>query len=194
MQENIIAHNFSIEKLARNNKNGHHSFVIWLTGLSGSGKSTIGDELEQKLHADGIKTYMLDGDKIRLGINKDLGFNEADRKENLRRIAEIAKLMVDAGLVVIAAFVSPFERDREMIKEIVGKDQIVEVFVNTSIEVCEKRDIKGFYKKARAGQILDFTGVSSPYESPLNPDIELTEKNSILDCVSIVYEKIKHRL
>jgi adenylylsulfate kinase len=194
MRENIKAHNFSIEKLARNNKNGHYSFVIWLTGLSGSGKSTIGDELEQKLHADGIKTYMLDGDKIRLGINKDLGFNDADRKENLRRIAEIAKLMVDAGLVVIAAFVSPFERDREMIKEIVGQDQIVEVFVNTSIEVCEMRDIKGLYKKARAGQILDFTGVSSPYEPPLNPDVELTEKESIMDAVSIVYEKIKHRL
>lgn len=168
--------------------------VVWFTGLSGSGKSTIADRVEQRLHADEIRTYSLDGDKIRLGINRDLGFSETDRNENLRRIGEIAALMVDAGLVVLAAFVSPFEKDRKMLREIIGQEQFMEVFVNTSLEECEKRDIKGLYKKARNGEIKDFTGISSPYEQPANPDIELTEKFSIDEAVELVYKKIKARL
>ncbi|MFA6260112.1 MAG: adenylyl-sulfate kinase [Bacteroidia bacterium] len=194
MKENIKAHNFSVNRIARNNQNNHPSMVVWFTGLSGSGKSTIADRVEQRLHADEIRTYSLDGDKIRLGINRDLGFSETDRNENLRRIGEIAALMVDAGLVVLAAFVSPFEKDRKMLREIIGQEQFMEVFVNTSLEECEKRDIKGLYKKARNGEIKDFTGISSPYEQPANPDIELTEKFSIDEAVELVYKKIKARL
>ncbi|GCC50625.1 adenylyl-sulfate kinase [Chryseotalea sanaruensis] len=147
--------------------------LIWLTGLSGSGKSTISVQLEYQLHAMGFKTYLLDGDNIRTGLNKDLNFSNEGRSENIRRIAEVSKLMMDAGIVVIAAFISPFKADRNRVKHIVGQSNYIEVFVNCPVEVCEQRDVKGLYKKARAGEIKDFTGISSPYEIPQNPDIRI---------------------
>lgn len=180
MTENIIPHNYQISKEDRQIKNKHNSFLLWFTGLSGSGKSTIANVVEQKLHKQGIKTYTLDGDNIRKGINSDLTFSPEDRTENIRRIAEIANLLVDAGLVVLAAFVSPYKKDRENIKYIVKDVNFVEIFINTSVEECERRDVKGLYKKARLGEIKNMTGISSPYEAPENPDIEInTEKESI---------------
>ena len=194
MKENITRHNFTIGRNQRRVQNKQNSLLIWFTGLSGSGKSTIANALEQKLFNQGFKTYTLDGDNIRKGINNDLTFSPKDRKENIRRIAEVANLMVDAGLIVLAAFVSPYIKDRESIRNIVGKDNFVEVFVNTSIEECEKRDVKGLYKKAIEGKIKDFTGVNAPYEHPENPDIEIiTDNISIEKSVELIYKVIKNR-
>ncbi len=195
MKENIIRHDYSVSRQQRRIKNGQNSFLIWFTGLSGSGKSTIASALEMKLHEEGYKTYALDGDNIRKGINSDLTFSPDDRTENIRRIAEVANLLVDAGVIVMAAFVSPYKKDRENIRNIVGNDNFVEVFVNTSLEECEKRDVKGLYKKAREGKILDFTGVNAPYEAPESPDIEVvTDDLSLEECVSRIYEMIKPKL
>ena len=177
MKKNIIPHSYQISVEDRRKLNNHNSFLLWFTGLSGSGKSTIANVVEQKLHALGIKTYTLDGDNIRSGINKDLTFAPEDRTENIRRIAEIANLMIDAGTVVLAAFVSPYKKDRENIKNIVKDVNFVEVYINTSLEECENRDVKGLYKKARLGEIKNMTGISAPYEAPENTDIEIfTEK------------------
>jgi len=194
MEENIIKHNYKIGMNERRKANGHSSFLIFFTGLSGSGKSTIANALEQKLVEENIKTYTLDGDNVRKGINKDLTFSDEDRSENNRRIGEVANLFVDAGIVVLAAFVAPFEKDRNFIKETVGKENYVEVFVDTSLEECEKRDVKGLYKKARKGEIKDMTGISSPYEVPLRPDIRLTEKESVEEAVNRIYELIRPKL
>lgn len=154
--------------------------VIWFTGLSGSGKTTLATLLERELTEQNIKCVLLDGDVIRKGLNKDLGFSDADRKENIRRIAEVSKLMMDAGLTVITAFISPFQDDRSSVREIVGASNMIEVFVDCPLEVCERRDVKGLYKKARAGEIPNFTGISSPYERPANPDLViLTNELSI---------------
>lgn len=194
MEENIIRHDYKIGVNERRKANGHNSFLIFFTGLSGSGKSTIANGLEQKLVEENIKTYTLDGDNVRKGINKDLTFSPEDRSENNRRIGEVANLFVDAGLVVLAAFVAPFEKDRNQIKETVGEENYVEVFVNTSLEECEKRDVKGLYKKARKGEIKDMTGISSPYELPLRPNIVLTEKESVEEAVNKIYELIRPKL
>ena len=195
MKENIIRHNYQVSKLQRQKLLNQNSLLLWFTGLSGSGKSTIANALEHKLHQEGVKTYALDGDNIRKGINNDLTFSPEDRKENIRRIAEVANLMVDAGVVVLAAFVSPYKKDRENIARIVGNDNFVEIFVNTSIEECERRDVKGLYKKARAGEIKDFTGVNAPYEAPDAPDVEIiTDGLSIEECVLKIYDKIKLKL
>ena len=194
MEENIIKHNYKIGMNERRKANGHSSFLMFFTGLSGSGKSTIANALEQKLVEENIKTYTLDGDNVRKGINKDLTFSDEDRSENNRRIGEVANLFVDAGIVVLAAFVAPFEKDRNFIKETVGKENYVEVFVDTSLEECEKRDVKGLYKKARKGEIKDMTGISSPYEVPLRPDIRLTEKESVEEAVNRIYELIRPKL
>ena len=195
MKENIIRHNYQVSKSERQELLDQNSLLLWFTGLSGSGKSTIANALEHKLHLEGFKTYALDGDNIRKGINNDLTFSPEDRKENIRRIAEIANLMVDAGVIVLAAFVSPYKKDRENIARIVGNDNFVEIFVNTSIEECERRDVKGLYKKARAGEIKDFTGVNAPYEAPENPEVEIiTDGLSIEECVSKIYDKIKLKL
>ena len=195
MKENIIKHDYEVRKIQRQKLLHQNSLLLWFTGLSGSGKSTIANALEFKLHEAGFKTYALDGDNIRKGINNDLTFAPEDRKKNIRRIAEVANLMVDAGLIVLAAFVSPYKKDRENIAQIVGNDNFVEIFVNTSIEECERRDVKGLYKKARVGEIKDFTGVNAPYEAPDSPDIEIiTDDLSIEECVLRIYYKITPKL
>lgn len=195
MKENIIKHDYEVSKLQRQELLHQNSLLLWFTGLSGSGKSTIANALEFKLHEEGFKTYALDGDNIRKGINNDLTFSPEDRKENIRRIAEVANLMVDAGVIVLAAFVSPYKKDRENIAQILGIDNFVEIFVNTSIEECERRDVKGLYKKARAGEINDFTGVNAPYEEPDSPDVEIvTDGLTIEECVLRIYDKIKPKL
>ena len=195
MKENIIPHTYQVSVADRRKLNNHNSFLIWFTGLSGSGKSTIANALELELYKQGIKTYTLDGDNIRKGLNNDLTFSPEHRTENIRRIAETANLMIDAGLVVLAAFVSPYKKDRENIKSIVKDVNFVEVYINTSIEECERRDVKGLYKKARAGEIKNMTGISAPYEAPEYPDIEIkTENESIESSVHKIIEKIKPKL
>jgi adenylylsulfate kinase len=195
MKENIIPHNYQVSKTDRQENNKHLSFLIWFTGLSGSGKSTIANVVEQELYKLGVKTYTLDGDNIRKGINNDLTFAPEDRTENIRRIAEIGSLMVDAGLVVLAAFVSPYEKDRQNIKNIVKDVNFIEIYINTSIEECERRDVKGLYKKARAGEIKNMTGISAPYEDPENPDIEIkTEEKTVEEAVHEIMNYIKPKL
>jgi len=195
MSKNIIAHNYQVSKQDRNTSNSHNSFLLWFTGLSGSGKSTIANLVEQKLFKQGVKTYTLDGDNIRKGLNNDLGFWPEDRTENIRRIAEVANLMTDAGLVVLAAFVSPYKKDRDNIRTIVKDANFIEVYVNTSLEECERRDVKGLYKKARAGVIKNMTGISSPYEVPENPDIEIkTEATTIDQAADHVVDYINDKL
>ena len=162
--------------------------TIWLTGLYGSGKTTIANELSSKLHNEGLLTYVLDGDNVRMSLNKDLGFSDDDRKENIRRIAEVANLMTDLGVIVITAFISPFEKERQMAKDIIGEDNFTEVYIKSDIKVCEERDPKGLYKKARAGEIPMFTGIDSPYEEPKNPKIFVkTDKMSINECVDFIF-------
>jgi len=195
MKENISRHNYQISKIQRQKLLDQNSFLLWFTGLSGSGKSTLANALEYKLHQEGFKTYALDGDNIRKGINKDLTFSPEDRTENIRRIAEVANLIVDSGVIVLAAFVSPYKKDREFIASVLGNNNFVEIFVNTSLEECEKRDVKGLYKKAREGKIKDFTGVNAPYEAPDSPDVEIkTDGLSIEECVSKIYDQIKPKL
>jgi adenylylsulfate kinase len=195
MKENIIPHSYQVSKEDRQSNNKHNSFLMWFTGLSGSGKSTIANAVEQELYKQGIKTYTLDGDNIRRGINRDLTFTPEDRTENIRRIAEISNLLVDSGSVVLAAFVSPYKKDRENIKNIVKDVNFVEIFINTSIEECERRDVKGLYKKARAGEIKNMTGISAPYMIPENPDIEIkTEEQTIEQSVKSIIDYIKPKL
>lgn len=181
MKSNIIPQKFYVSKDARNEQYGHNSFVIWFTGLSGSGKSTLANSLEEILYENKIHTYSLDGDNVRRGLNKDLGFSKEERKENLRRIAEVANLFVNAGVVVVASFISPLEKDRDLVRKIVGEENFIEVFVNTSIEECERRDVKGLYKKARNGEIKNFTGISAPYEAPSHPHLEIKTEQESLD-------------
>ena len=181
--QNLHLQKLTITREDREQLNCHRGRVVWFTGLSGSGKSTIANALEKELHMNGRRTYILDGDNIRLGLNKDLGFTIADRVENIRRVAEVAKLMMDAGLVVIAAFISPFRAERQMVRELIGKDNFFEVFVDTPLEVCEKRDPKGLYKKARSGQLPNMTGINSPYEPPQIPDFVVSHSNQKLECV-----------
>jgi adenylylsulfate kinase len=195
MIKNLTAHNYKILRQNREELNKHKPLLLWFTGLSGSGKSTIANLVEEELHNKGIKTYSLDGDNIRKGINNDLTFSPKDRTENIRRIAEVANLMLDAGLVVLAAFVSPYKKDRDNIRTIVKDVNFVEIFVNTSVEECERRDVKGLYKKARAGEIKNMTGISSPYEAPKHPDIEInTEKETIEDSVNRILNFVLPKL
>lgn len=168
-----------------------HARLIWFTGLSGSGKSTLAVQLEAQLHAKGFKTYLLDGDNIRTGLNKDLSFTDEGRVENIRRIGEVARLLLDAGIVVLSAFISPFKADREQVKTIVGPENYLEVFVDAPLEVCEQRDVKGLYKKARAGEVKNFTGIDSPYEAPEHPDIVLqTQTLSVEESIRILQQGI----
>jgi len=168
---NIKWHNLTIDREKLEKMRGHKGMVIWFTGLSGSGKSTLANALNEVLHLDGFSTYVLDGDNIRHGLCKDLGFSDEDREENIRRIGEVANLFMNAGIITITAFVSPFISDRDKVRKIIGSKDFIEVYCAADITVCEKRDTKGLYKKARLGEIKEFTGISSPYEAPHNPEI-----------------------
>lgn len=184
---NIIAQAYKTGKAERIRQNGHKPCVVWFTGLSGSGKSTLANTVEQLLVAEGIHTYVLDGDNIRHGLNSNLDFSEAGRRENIRRIGEVSKLFVDAGIVVLTAFISPFKSDRAMVRTMVDQQEFIEVFVDCPIEVCEERDVKGLYKKARAGEISDFTGISSPFEIPEHPEIMIkTAECSINEAAALI--------
>lgn len=195
MSLNTVKHNYKITKSQRQAQHGHKTYLIWFTGLSGSGKSTLANLVEMNLHQNGISTYILDGDNIRQGINKDLTFAPEHRSENIRRVAEISNLMLDAGILTLAAFVSPYIKDRERVKHIVGSENFIEIYVNTSIEECEKRDVKGLYKKARKGEIKDMTGISSPYEAPVNPDFEIvTDGKTIEECVASILKYLNQKL
>ena len=191
MNHNLTWHNMDITKLLREKQMGQKACTIWMSGLSGAGKSTIANALEKRLYAMGKKTMILDGDNVRMGLNSTLGFSDEDRIENIRRIAEVAKLMNDAGLIVITAFISPYRQDRRNAKKIIGRD-FREVYVSTSIEECEKRDVKGLYKAAREGKIAYFTGISSPYEVPENPDVTIdTEKMGVEECVDQILRQLQ---
>ncbi len=194
MKDNTTPQKYKVTCEERRQSNGHNSFLIFFTGLSGSGKSTIACALEKKLFDTGVKTYVLDGDNIRRGMNKKLGFSPEDRSENNRRVGEISKLFIDAGIVVLAAFVSPYRKDRDFIKQRVKPENYIEVFMNTSLEECERRDVKGLYKMARKGEIKNMTGISAPYEKPLHPDIEIGQQRSVNESVDIIYNYIKEKL
>ena len=194
MEKNIRKHEFRVSRIDRQKLNGHNSFLIFFTGLSGSGKSTIANALEEKLNQKKIHTYVLDGDNIRHGLNKNLSFSPKDRSENIRRIGEVSNLFIDAGIIVLAAFVAPYKKDRKLIEKTVGNDNFVEVFVNTSLEECERRDVKGLYKKARAGEIKNMTGISAPYEPPEQPKVEVSHFNTIEESVEIIFKEIKGKL
>lgn len=189
--QNVHAQALSIARTDRERLNGHKGRVIWFTGLSGSGKSTLANALEIELHSRGMRTYILDGDNVRQGLNKDLGFTEEDRVENIRRIAEVALLMMDAGMVVMTAFISPFKRDRQMAQELIGADHFMEIYVATPLDICEKRDTKGLYKQARAGKIPNMTGINSPYEAPDDP---VYQANAGVDTVSSIVRDLADRI
>jgi len=184
---NIVWQPTIVSKEDRRRLNGHGSCVLWFTGLSGSGKSTLATEVEKELYQRGVRTYVLDGDNIRHGLNRDLGFGKDDRKENIRRIGEVAKLFVDAGIVTLTAFISPYKEDRDMVRALFGQGEFIEIYVKCSIEECERRDPKGLYKKARRGEIRDFTGISAPYEEPVNPELVVeTERETVEESVGRV--------
>jgi bifunctional enzyme CysN/CysC len=171
--QNIHWQAVEVDKQARVRQNGHRPCVLWMTGLSGSGKSTIANIVERQLHARGARTYLLDGDNVRHGLSKDLGFTDADRVENIRRIGEVARLMVDAGLIVLTAFISPFRSERRLAREMVDTGEFIEVFVDTPLETVERRDPKGLYRKARSGELSNFTGIDTPYEVPESPELHV---------------------
>jgi len=170
---NVVREKSLITRQDREILNGHKSFVLWFTGLSGSGKSTLAHAVEKKLHKRGCRTFVLDGDNVRHGLSSNLGFSENDRKENIRRIGETAKLMIEAGIITLTAFISPYRADRELVRSLFHHGEFVEVYCNASLEVCEGRDVKGLYKKARAGEIKNYTGIDSPYEAPINPEVSV---------------------
>ena len=189
---NITWHDSEVTKAQRQERNGHKSVVIWFTGLSGSGKSTISVALEKALFEQKITSYRLDGDNIRHGLNQNLGFSPEDRKENIRRIGEVGKLMVDAGVVTMTAFISPYKEDRDIVRNILEDGEFIEVFTKCSLDECESRDPKGLYKKARSGEIKEFTGINAPYEEPSNPEIVIdTEHESIEESVNKIVSYLK---
>ena len=195
MSLHTVKQNYKTNKIQREVLHGHKAYLLWFTGLSGSGKSTLANLVEIALHKQGLSTYILDGDNIRQGINKDLSFEPEDRTENIRRIAEISNLILDAGVITLAAFVSPYIKDREEVKQIVGSDNFIEIFVNTSLEECERRDVKGLYKKARSGEIKNMTGISAPYEAPIKPKLEvITDGQPIEESVKTILEFINKKL
>jgi len=191
---NTVQYNFKIDQKSRNNLNKHNSFVIWFTGLSGSGKSTICNSLEELLNNKKINTFTLDGDSVRNGLNKDLGFSDEDRSENIRRVAEVSKILMNAGNVVLASFITPFQQDRDLVKQIVGQNNYLEVFVNTSLKTCIERDTKGLYQKSKSGLIKSMTGIDSKYEIPNSFDIEISESSTLEDTIKTIYSLIKDKL
>ena len=178
---NVIYHQATVTRKRRNKLNKHRSAVLWFTGLSGSGKSTLAHALEEKLFQKGCRTFVLDGDNVRHGLNSNLDFSESDRAENIRRISEVSKLMLESGLIVMTAFISPFNKDRNEAKRLISNDDFIEIYCKASLETCEARDVKGLYKKARAGKIKNYTGIDSPYEVPENPDLIIDTDNETLD-------------
>lgn len=193
MSSNILLHKPTIKRKHREAKNRHRSAVLWFTGLSGSGKSTLAYAVEEALHKRGLQTFVLDGDSVRHGLCDDLGFSPKDRQENIRRVGEVAKLLMDAGVIVLVALISPYRIDRDSVRNKIGTN-FIEVYCNASIEICEARDIKGIYKKARAGEIAQFTGVTSPYQAPLNPELTLnTGIEPLQDCIQKVVQEIINR-
>lgn len=194
MERFVIPHEHEITKEDRRRLNSHDSLILWFTGLPSSGKSTIANEVEKRLITSGVRTFILDGDNVRMGLCKDLGFSEEDREENIRRIGEVSKLFSDAGCIVLSAFVSPYRRDRDAIRELVEDGEFVEVFVDAPVEICEERDVKGLYKKAREGIIKNFTGIDDPYEEPLKPEITIrTGETSLEDGVQIILDYLVNR-
>ena len=191
MDKNIQFQHFALTQIERSQTKHQTPMCLWMTGLSGAGKSTLANALEQELNKKGKHTYILDGDNLRHGLNSDLGFNEVDRNENVRRAAEAAKLMVDAGLIVIVGLISPFKKERDWARSLFKDDQFKEIYVATSLQECEERDVKGLYKKARQGEVKDFTGIDSPYETPKNSDIIIdTQDKSVSECVQFILEKV----
>jgi adenylylsulfate kinase len=192
MSNNLVKHQYNVTRTDREAKNGHRGAVIWLTGLSGSGKSTLAHGLEESLHSQGYRTYVLDGDNVRHGLCNDLGFTHEARSENIRRVGEVARLFIDAGFIVITAFISPFREDRDDVRKGFNSNDFIEVYCDSPIDVCESRDVKGIYKKARKGEILEFTGISSPYEIPVKPDLIINTSHTsvtdglryLVDCVT----------
>ena len=189
---NVVWHHATVTRVRREAQNGHRGAIVWFTGLSGSGKSTLAHAVEELLHQQGCHTFVLDGDNVRHGLNHDLGFSPEDRAENIRRIAEVARLFNEAGMIVITSFISPFRKDRESARQIIGEGRFAEVFVDAPMEVCEQRDPKGLYAKARAGEIAEFTGISSPYEPPEQPSLRLeTGRLSVQDGVEALLGHLK---
>ena len=191
--DNLYYHEHRVPRKIKEERNNHKSRVLWFTGLSGSGKSTVANATEKMLHDMGIHTYILDGDNVRMGLNKDLGFAPEDRTENIRRITEVSKLFIDSGSLVLTAFISPYRKDRDNARSVIGDEDFVEVFVSADLSVCESRDPKGLYKKARAGEIKGFTGIDAPYEAPENPELVVhTDRHSVEECAQIVVNYLKN--
>ena len=189
---NIIYHQASVTRQRRNKLNNHRSVVLWFTGLSGSGKSTLAHSLEEKLFQKGCKTFVLDGDNVRHGLNSNLDFSEAGRTENIRRISEVSKLMLESGLIVMTAFISPFNKDRDEARKLISNDDFIEIYCKASLETCESRDVKGLYRRARAGEITNYTGIDSPYEVPKNPELTIdTDNQSLEGSVSTILSFLK---
>ncbi|MCU5772998.1 adenylyl-sulfate kinase [Erwiniaceae bacterium BAC15a-03b] len=191
--ENVVWHAHAVTRAGRESLHGHQGVVLWFTGLSGSGKSTVAGALEQALHQHGVSTYLLDGDNVRHGLCRDLGFSDDDRKENIRRVGEVAKLMVDAGLVVLTAFISPHRAERQMVRDRVGEGRFIEVFVDTPLAICEARDPKGLYKKARSGELRNFTGIDSAYEAPEQAEIHLDGEQLVTKLIAQLLDVLRER-
>jgi adenylylsulfate kinase len=193
-QSNLVEYCSPVSRTDREILNKHRSINLWFTGLSGSGKSTLAHAVEEQLHRDGCRTYVFDGDNVRNGLCADLGFSPAERRENLRRISEMVRLFLDAGIISLTAFISPLAADRALVKQIIGRENMVEIFCNTPLEVCEQRDVKGFYARARRGEILNYTGISSPYEVPMDADIEIdTSRSSVQESVALIVAFLRGR-
>ena len=191
---NVIYHQASVTRERRNQSNNHQSVVLWFTGLSGSGKSTLAHVLEEKLFNKGCKTLVLDGDNVRHGLNSNLDFSDNDRKENIRRIGEVTKLMLESGLIVMTAFISPFREDRVAVRNLISNSDFIEIYCKASLKTCEARDVKGLYKRARAGEIKNYTGIDSPYEAPENPELIIdTEKETLDESVSKIYSFLERK-
>lgn len=191
---NVVWHNATVTRSRRERQAGHRGVALWFTGLSGSGKSTLAHTVEERLFQHGCRTYVFDGDNVRHGLCRDLGFSHEDRSENLRRIGEMTRLFLDAGVIALTAFISPFKRNREFVRDLIGKDDFIEVYCRCPVEICEQRDKKDLYRRARTGEIKEFTGISSPYEAPETPDLELdTSKLSLEECTNRVMTLLIHR-
>ena len=191
---NTIYHNATVTREMRNQLNSHKSAVIWFTGLSGSGKSTLAHSVEEELHNLDCRTFVLDGDNVRHGLSSNLTFSDNDRKENIRRIGELAKLMLEAGVIAITAFISPFKEDRNLVRQLFSQGDFIEIYCKASLEICESRDVKGLYKRARAGEIKNYTGIDSPYDVPDNPELTIdTEGESLEESVAKVIDFLKSK-